>query len=208
MNRNAIFFTVIVLFITLNAKSQCDSISLIGEFSDWVSDSVMVPDEIDSSLCSLAITFTIDDDSNDDEIIEVKFRKTGDWAYNWGGLDFPSGIGIESGPNIPVPFGSYIVYFNCVTHAYDFSPDVGIEDAIFQTSILYPVPVINTLHISNASQISKAEIYSLIGKKILLVDNERKQEIAINTSGLNSGIYFLKLESKSGQTSTRKFVKN
>ena len=159
------------------------------------------------SIFSLSISFSEIDDTDESGFIEVKFRKTGDWGYNWGNNDFPSGIGFTNGPNIPVPYGSYLISFNCVTYAYNFSPDVGIEDDIFLTSILYPIPVINTLHISNASRFSKAEIYSLIGQKMSSVDNDGMQEITINTSGLKSGIFFLKVKSDNGLTYTRKFVK-
>lgn len=58
---------------------------------------------------------------------EVKFRADDDWAVNWGAAAFPSGVGTQDGPNIPVTFGLYLVTFNANTGAYNFEPaSVGI----------------------------------------------------------------------------------
>ncbi|HEX5111565.1 MAG TPA: T9SS type A sorting domain-containing protein, partial [Saprospiraceae bacterium] len=62
---------------------------------------------------------------------EVKFRQDDDWAVNWGAADFPSGIGVQNGPNIPITTGgTYNVTFNKATGAYNFAltsfPTVGI----------------------------------------------------------------------------------
>ena len=51
---------------------------------------------------------------------EVKFRADNNWAENWGGNDFPTGVGIYYGPNIPVEPGFYNITFNDVTLEYDF----------------------------------------------------------------------------------------
>lgn len=51
----------------------------------------------------------------------AKFRADGNWDLNWGGLDFPEGIGEEGGPDIPVPqAGKYNIFFNRTTAAYRF----------------------------------------------------------------------------------------
>ena len=51
--------------------------------------------------------------------VEAKFLIDG-WSVNWGATDFPSGIGTQNGPNIPVAKGNYIVIFNDITGAYNF----------------------------------------------------------------------------------------
>ncbi len=50
---------------------------------------------------------------------EAKFLIDG-WSVNWGGEAFPTGIGTQGGPNIPVAGGSYIVIFNDITGGYNF----------------------------------------------------------------------------------------
>jgi hypothetical protein len=43
---------------------------------------------------------------------EAKFRQDDSWDINWGGNTFPTGIGFQDGPNIPVQEGTYNVTFN------------------------------------------------------------------------------------------------
>lgn len=58
---------------------------------------------------------------------EAKFRAGHDWATNWGASDFPTGIGVQNGPNIPIPTaGKYKILFTPATGAYSFEPDAGI----------------------------------------------------------------------------------
>lgn len=50
----------------------------------------------------------------------VKFRVNDGWDINWGGSDFPSGVGTINGPDIPVTAGNYTIKFNVNTGAYSF----------------------------------------------------------------------------------------
>jgi hypothetical protein len=52
---------------------------------------------------------------------EVKFRQDQDWTVNWGTNDFPTGTGVQDGPNIPVLQGTYNISFNRITGWYVFS---------------------------------------------------------------------------------------
>jgi 1,4-alpha-glucan branching enzyme len=51
---------------------------------------------------------------------EAKFRANNAWTVNWGANTFPSGTGVQDGPNIPVSEGGYNVTFNDVTGEYNF----------------------------------------------------------------------------------------
>lgn len=62
---------------------------------------------------------------------QLKFRTNGNWALNWGGTDFPSGIGvIGASNNIPVQAGTYNITFNRITRAYNFDCVVDCADQI------------------------------------------------------------------------------
>jgi hypothetical protein len=56
---------------------------------------------------------------------EAKFRANDSWDTNWGGTDFPKGIGTQNGPNIKVKAGTYNVVFKPSTGEYEFK--VGIS---------------------------------------------------------------------------------
>ncbi len=109
-----------------DAFSQCGRISLIGEFNFWSSDEFLDRDPVDPEEFSLVLVLTPNDDYNGDGIIEMKFRENSDWGQNWGSTQFPSGIGILNGPNIPVPVGSYLVTFNCGNLHYNFESTCGL----------------------------------------------------------------------------------
>lgn len=51
---------------------------------------------------------------------EFKVKIEGSWDVNWGAADFPYGVGVNGGANIPVEEGSWVVYFNDITGAYYF----------------------------------------------------------------------------------------
>ena len=52
----------------------------------------------------------------------IKFRQSHSWDVNWGNSSFPSGTGVQNGPDIPVTAGTYIVSFNTSSGAYSFEP--------------------------------------------------------------------------------------
>jgi hypothetical protein len=55
---------------------------------------------------------------------EVKFRLENNWDINWGDVSFPTGIGYQDGPNIPIPCTcTYDVTFNAMTGEYSFVLD-------------------------------------------------------------------------------------
>lgn len=54
----------------------------------------------------------------------AKFRQDDSWATNWGGTEFPAGVGITDGSDIPVTAGTYSVTFNRITGAYAFAAPI------------------------------------------------------------------------------------
>ena len=89
------------------------SIGVIGDATPggWDSDTDMTPDASEVGLLTLTMDLT---DGN------AKFRANDDWPWNWGAGDFPSGVGTQDGPNIPVTAGTYTIKFNVNTGAYSF----------------------------------------------------------------------------------------
>lgn len=70
---------------------------------------------------------TINNNSSDNGL---KFRANNQWDINWGADSFPSGVGVQDGPNIIGLSGVYDVFFNSTTGAYSFvggNPTSGIK---------------------------------------------------------------------------------
>lgn len=49
-----------------------------------------------------------------------KFRENNAWDVNWGGADFPAGVGVQGGSDIPVATNRYNISFNRTTGEYNF----------------------------------------------------------------------------------------
>ncbi len=115
----------------------CGEISMIGEFNAWSGDLLMTRGAAVNTW-SVLLTLTAEMDENGNDTIEVKFRENADWTNNWGDVAFPSGVGTNGGPNIPVLMDEigittdYLVTFNCATGEYNFeaaSGSIGIIGA-------------------------------------------------------------------------------
>jgi hypothetical protein len=70
---------------------------------------------------------------------------------------------------------------------------------------MYPNPASNRLHISAANTIQNAEIYNVLGKKVMNVTINKTSE-SIDISNLASGVYMIKYNVE-GSTGTAKFIK-
>ncbi|MGB4849590.1 MAG: SusF/SusE family outer membrane protein [Saprospiraceae bacterium] len=95
--------------------SVYSDIGIIGSASlfGWDSDVNMYQDTGDANVYTLSLPLVAG---------EAKFRQDDDWAINWGATDFPAGVGVQNGPNIPiVTGGDYNVTFNKGTGAYNFT---------------------------------------------------------------------------------------
>ena len=73
------------------------------------------------------------------------------------------------------------------------SSNLNISDDTLNITKIYPVPSENTVFISSDEVINKVEIYDILGKSILSVDNNNIKSFSIKS--LNNGIYIVKLSS-------------
>ena len=92
---------------------------------------------------------------------------------------------------------TYIVGNDCATASID-------KNNLLEIS-LYPNPASNRLNISAANTIQNAEIYNVLGKKVMNVTINKTSE-SIDISNLASGVYMIKynIENSIG---TAKFIK-
>ncbi len=105
---------VIFSLLAMISYGQISSVGLIGSATEggWDYDTNMVQDPADTNLWTLSIYL---------QKGEVKFRANDAWDINWGSADFPTGIGEQGGPNIPIPGGGlFDVTFNSATGEYSF----------------------------------------------------------------------------------------
>ncbi len=99
--------------MSTNDKEPYTSIGVIGSATadGWDAEQGMIQNPANPYRYSLIIPLTEG---------EVKFRADDDWAVNWGGVEYPSGIGVKGGPNIGVKEGTYTIHFHSGTGEYTF----------------------------------------------------------------------------------------
>lgn len=103
-------FGLFLFFVQSSIVLFGQTISIIGTFTNWTSDVNM--SSTDNTNWTLTYTFNATE--------QLKFRQNASWTVNWGNSTFPSGTGIQDGPNIQVPAGEYNITFNSSTGAYNF----------------------------------------------------------------------------------------
>lgn len=96
------------------------SISISGDFNGWAVDDAMTQFNTVESMKGHNHLWSYNLEVPAGGTV-VKFLTTGSWDVNWGGSEFPYGVGVSKGGNISVPEGSYIVTFNDVDGSYAFT---------------------------------------------------------------------------------------
>lgn len=130
---------------------------------------------------------------------EVKFRKDNIWITNWGSNAFPSGTGIQDGPNIPVNIpGDYSIAFDRLSGQYNFFLLLGTDFFEEKQFSVYPNPSNEIWHIISQSALIKSiEITDIFGKSILKSDLY-STEFSVDNSEFSSGLYIAKMDTISG----------
>jgi|GEM_PF-1753401 len=92
--------------------------------------------------------------------------------------------------------------------AYYFGETLlGLEEAVEKTLSIFPNPTGDQLNIlSNHTNFENISIFNIQGQEVMTVKFQQNQR-SIDTSGLQTGVYFLKAESDTGQQLTAKFIK-
>ena len=107
-------FTLIASCFLLSGSLMSQTIGMVGLFTEWGTNPDIVMTTLDNeNYSATAIPFAVTGG--------MKFRQDSDWAVNWGGADFPMGVAVSGGSDIPVPAGTYDVTFNIVTGDYNFT---------------------------------------------------------------------------------------
>lgn len=114
-----LLLSALMAMFFLSAQAQITTVGIIGTATEfgWDADTDMIQDPTDTSLWTLNV------DLMDGAL---KFRANDAWAINWGSTDFPTGIGVQDGPDIPITAANYDITFNSSTGVYSFSFDSPI----------------------------------------------------------------------------------
>ena len=123
-----IFTLLTALVMGAVAYAQFPAVGIIGSAVppyDWSVDVDMIT--VDGEMYAGIVTCVAG---------EAKFRQDDAWAINWGAADFPIGVGVQDGPNIPVAAGTYLVLFNRTTGMYSFQTSFDVTYKVDVTNYL------------------------------------------------------------------------
>ena len=139
----------------------------------------------------------------------LKFRGDHSWTlpYNWGGTALPSGTAVVDANGITIPTaGNYTISFNVTTALYSISSTLGTQGFNVSTFTVYPNPAKNSWNFSSSNErIESIQIVDVLGKTIRS-SFSKSNNVAVDASGLTSGIYFAKITTANA-TNTVKLIK-
>lgn len=125
---------------------------------------------------------------------EVKFRKDNLWTSNWGSLGFPQATGIQDGPNIPVPAGTYDIVFQKATGHYLFTNTLATSENTIGKLKIYPNPTNRVWNVSHIANIDSIELFDISGK-VIQSNAPNAMQSEIDAGALSNGVYFVKVRS-------------
>lgn len=146
----------------------------------------------------------------------LQIYKSEDLGENWDlRLDITTNAancihsGYYSDMHFVNPYVGYVLYGEKLFKTTDGGTYTSVEDFGLEKEIsVYPNPSDDVIHIS-VSDITKdiqIKIFDVSGKEVLMAEII-KNDTSIDASSLKAGIYFVKIQSKTGLTEIKKFIK-
>ncbi|MCK7589431.1 FG-GAP-like repeat-containing protein [Subsaxibacter sp. CAU 1640] len=144
--------------------------------------------------------------------VQIRDVRSGEGFEFMSSLNTHFGIGTQTAINNIIIYWPSGIVDNVIdpdintTHTIVEGATLNVSDPSLEGVIIHPNPVKNILQISTPASLSGkiATIFDVNGKRVL---NLKLENDSIDVSSLQSGIYFLRLESN-GTSVQKKFIKN
>ena len=91
-------------------------------------------------------------------------------------------------------------------HSFKIAGEEKIEENNFKNINVYPNPVKDMLYVETETEIKEIIIYDVYGRHQVTKTSSHQGDLSIDVSNLNSGVYFVKIKTDSGDV-VRRFVK-
>lgn len=200
-------------------------VSMIGNFtgSGWGTDvDLVTSDNINYTKSNWVASLA----GGTDTECHFKIRDNHDWSTQYGestGTNGGNGVTVSGvttysltgtskngisggGGDIFIPWGTYNVNFNRSTGTWTFTKVLGTTKFAGSNFKVYPNPTSNNWSFSSANnQIESVQIIDITGK-VVLTSKTDSNDVNVDVSRLNSGVYFAKISSANA-TETVKLVK-
>ena len=84
------------------------------------------------------------------------------------------------------------------TYTVIFQLAVSVDNELFESVRIYPVPAMDKLFIDQAQDIQMVTVLSLTGSVVMQLENSGSSKLELDLTSLNTGIYLIKLENEQG----------
>jgi hypothetical protein len=85
--------------------------------------------------------------------------------------------------------------------------EVAVEDLRVNEIAIYPNPVKEVLNLANSVEIQSVYINTVVGQRVISLDNIKSDNLIIDVSALKKGVYLLNLIDRKGTVRTHKIIK-
>ncbi len=92
-----------------------------------------------------------------------------------------------------------------VTHTFNVSNALSVEDDVFEHTSIYPNPFKDVLNIKSNNQIKKITVVDILGKTIKTFEENNIEKIELGS--ISNGLYFITLEGEDKHRKTIKLIK-
>lgn len=175
---------------------------------------------------SAQTTYTIQWNTSvgDNASLTVELGDTVEWDWNGGFHDVVSDAGSQQSFQSQQTSDSNFVFsvlfdelgtndYRCTIHPGSMNGTITVVETLstqdkFRLNLnSYPNPVQDELTITSLLKISKIEVFSMLGKKVLTTQAGSVNMTNIKMGGLQNGLYFVNVTSESGETSVLRVMK-
>ncbi|UOK43886.1 MULTISPECIES: PKD-like domain-containing protein [Flavobacterium] len=104
-----------------------------------------------------------------------------------------------------ITFGQHVIHVTDANGCSDKTVNIDLPEVISRHVAISPNPVTDVLTVQNDQIITKVNVLNHLGQTIM-ENNSHSKSVELNLSDLNTGIYFIKIESD--KTETVKIIKN
>jgi starch-binding outer membrane protein SusE/F len=167
------------------------TVGLIGPSTpnaNWDTDVDMTRDAVNESFWEIPSIVLTDG--------FAKFRAEDAWTVNWGLEQWPSGVGVQNGKDIPVTGGTYRVTLNSDSGDYAFGPTSSTTDLLQSNSIsVAPNPAKDVMNVTIEAAELQGDVhvilFNTLGQRVLEQNMTIQQTASINVAGIVPGNYTL-----------------
>ena len=173
-----------------------DRVGLVGTatpLASWDIDFFLTQDPGDENLWHMGSIDLVDG--------EAKFRADSAWTVNWGATDWPTGVGTQDGPNIPIVGGTYGITLNSASGEYAFGAPSAVKDLLNPASIqAYPNPTSGMLNLDLSAIEMHGEVtlrvFNSAGQMVAMETQQANPTMQLNVSKLQAGYYTLHISNE------------